>query len=273
MRENNLKFLRRLEGEQKFTTEAINKFIEQVERPLKNDNDINRVEICILKYNRPDCEKECVANIIDQTPYPYKLNLFDNRPNSGNMSKIWNKLIKESTCEYVLIMDSDAFVQNEYWLEGLVECFTLNRDCAVAVPLIGKSGGPMIQQGHLSEYRPEPLQINGHASGFCFLTKKSIMEELGYFDEDFYIFGQDSEMFERIMQDNKYKIYLSRRSLVHHGKDTSEVNAKDGENIWSFSNSTRKASEAGEFDWGLDTMYCQQALQMKFNNNYYPRNK
>lgn len=268
MRPENREILDGFVATQKFANAEIDKFIDQINAPLKDDNAIQRVEICVLKYNRPDCEKECVERIIEHTTHPYKLTFFDNRPNSGNMSKVWNKLIREATCEYVLIMDSDAFVQNEEWLQDMVRAFN-HPKCCFSFPIIGKSGGPAVQQSELSEYRYEPVKINGHASGFCFLTKRSIVERYGWFDEDYYIFGQDSDMFERVMLAGD-ELYLCRRALVHHGhlKDRKMTDVDD---IWEFSNSTRKASEAGEFNWGLDTMYYANALQKKFKN-YYPRN-
>ena len=241
-----------------------------INKKLTNDDKVKRVEIIVLKYNRPDCEKECVNAIIEHTSHPYKLNLYDNRLNSANMSKIWNKLIRESTCEYVLVMDSDAFPQHDRWLEMLVECFEMYPKCGYAVPVIGQSGGPKVQQHELSGAHPE--RINGHASGFCFLTKKSIVEDMGWFDEDFYIFGQDSDFLERVMRESEYEIYVARRSFVKHGHLINENKHSGLEEVWEFSNSTRKASEAGEFVWKLDTTFCSHLLDSKYKN-YYDKGK
>src|SRR3990167_10178146 len=84
--------------------------IKKAESPLLDDHEIKRVEIIVLKYKSPDIEIECLSRIIRYTQWPYKLNVFDNRGNGPNTSKAWNKLIRESTCDYILFMDSDAFV-------------------------------------------------------------------------------------------------------------------------------------------------------------------
>src|SRR3990167_2655342 len=86
--------------------------IKKAEAPLLDDKEIKRVEIIVLKYKSPDMEKDCVSRIIEYTQWPYKLNIFDNRGNGPNTAKAWNKLIRESTCDYILFIDSDSFVYN-----------------------------------------------------------------------------------------------------------------------------------------------------------------
>lgn len=234
-----------------FPAEEVDKLRDQIKEKMKDDGDLGRVEIIVLKYKNPEIEKECVQRIIDHTSHPYKLTLFDNRPNTGNTSKAWNKLIREATCNLVLIMDSDAFV-NPDWLEPLVDCMTKHQDCILAVPVIENTAGGAVQQRKPSF--EEPFVTKDHTSGFCFLTRKDYIKNIGWYDEDFYIFGQDSDMCERVMAHDFYKQYVVPKSLVHHGYiETPET---------SFSMSTRKAYEEGEFNWALDTQYAPNLVNL-----------
>lgn len=251
---------RRLVLEEKFHPNDVGKFLEQVHVPIKDDNEIGRVEICIMKYKAPEVESECLDLLVKNTDHPYKLNFFDNRPNTGNTAKMWNKFMEEATCEHVVIMDTDAYV-TEGWLKPLYEAFQDNPDCALAVPVIGQSGGPRTQQHNRSERRS--TKTNGHVSGFCFMTTKTIWRELGGFDEEYYIFGQDSAYCQTILNHETYNPYLVYRSLVFHGK---EIDSKKG--VWDFSKSTTKAAEDGEFIWKLDTSYSHQLMKIKFPKNY-----
>lgn len=230
----------------KYGDEKIDKYIEQIKEPLKKDNDIARVEICVLKYKQPDIEKTCLNHIIDNTDHPYKLNFFDNRPNSGNMSKAWNKLIRESTCELVVIMDSDAFVQPG-WLKPLVNAFLNHQDCMMAAPVTGGSPAATPQQ-IMPNGKPEEI-YNGHLSGFCFMVAKSRIKKMGYFLEDFYIFGQDSRFCDQIKESDGWKMYLCQSSYVVHG-------FKGANGLWKGSTSTLEAAEKKEYDWDVETAFA-----------------
>src|SRR6185369_2548169 len=117
------------------TPERIAKIAERAQKPLEDDSAIKRVEIVILKYKEaPEVIDKAVHNIIHYTKWPFTLKIYDNRPNSPNMSKVWNRLAKESTCDYVCIMDSDAFVPNltPCWLTRMMESID---EKGVVVPL------------------------------------------------------------------------------------------------------------------------------------------
>ncbi len=226
---------------------SLEKVLNKTIVPLQNDKEIKRVEIIVLKYKSPEMEEDCVSRIIRYTKHPYKLNVFDNRGNGPNTSKIWNKLINESTCEYVLLIDSDAFVHDTIgminrerqedgvcWLTEMMKAFSIWPKVAVVGPVAGDSAVTTMQSMRPKD--AEPFDIDGHLSGYCFLTKKSIYDEIGYFDEDFCFYGQESDWIERIFEKNKYdnagyKIVVAPRAHVVHGLGiTGSLAAKQAEN-------------------------------------------
>ena len=203
------------------------KIEELIKLPLKNDREIERVEIIMLKYKVPEVETKAVHNIIAHTDWPFKLVAFDNRPNPANMSKIWNKLIRESTCDYICIIDSDAFVPKlePCWLTRLME--TLKREKAGAVlPVtqIGGAGNPAQCVDGPKDL--PPFNTDAPAAGFCFLFKKEIIQEIGWFDENYYIYGQDSDWFKRLL-DVGYKIWIRPDVFVEHKTNTSIKKAEE----------------------------------------------
>ena len=240
-----------------FSDQLVDGWVKQVEAPLPDDNEIKRVEIIILKYKSPEIEKECLQRIIDHTSHPYKLTFFDNRPNGANMSKAWNKLIKESTCELVVVMDSDAFV-TDGWLEELVKAMDI-QDCAIAAPVLDKSVGAQVQR--IPKSTLEPFFTNNHITGCCFITRKNIIEELGWFDEDFLVFGQDSDMNEKIINHPFYKVYVVPSSLVYHGKIEDTV--------YIASYSTRKAADDREYSYHVDVNYAPVLIKKRSDGDYY----
>ena len=163
---------------------------ELAKKPLTDDSETRRVEIIMLKFKEePILIDDAISSLVHNTDWPFKLTIFDNRLNSANTSKIWNKLIKESTCDYVLIIDSDAYVPKlePCWLTRMMESID---QTGIVIPVSDCAGG-----AHQRVFRPEKgTMINQDAwSGYCFLVYKGVFEKFGFFDERFYMYGQDSE--------------------------------------------------------------------------------
>lgn len=165
---------------------------ELAQIPMTDDSQTKRVEIIMLKFKeKPEIIDEAIHNIIHRTNWPFKLTIFDNRLNTANTSRIWNKLIKESTCDYVCIIDSDAYVPDvgPCWLTRMMESID---QTGIVIPVSDASGGAHQQVSKAEKY-PSFERNQGIWSGYCFLVYKGVFEKFGFFDERFYIYGQDSE--------------------------------------------------------------------------------
>ena len=212
--------------------------------PLKEDGEIRRVEICILKYKEdPKVIDPAVTAIIHNTQWPFKLTVFDNRPNPANMAKIWNKIIHESTCDYICFIDSDAYVPNfsPCWLTRMMESIETK---GIVVPYgdnvtgINRAKGP-------KNYPSSSVQ-EGVWTGFCFLIKKDLGLQLP-FDENFYIYGQDSEWAKRF-SDEFGGVVIREDVLVNHLRHYS----------------TKKAQRNNEIDKDADMEYSRRLIEGKF---------
>lgn len=162
--------------------------------PLTRDEDTMRVEIIMLKFKEdPEIIDKAILRIIHNTDWPFKLTIFDNRLNNANTSRIWNKLVREATCPYVLIIDSDAYIPakktDPCWLTRMMQSID---ETGVVIPVSSKGGGA---HQHVSGPENYPsTAINRDAwSGYCFLFSKAAYDRIGPFDERFYMYGQDSE--------------------------------------------------------------------------------
>lgn len=254
---------------------SLDKVLAKAEAPLLDDKEIQRVEIIILKYKSPEMEKDCVARIIELTQWPYKLNVFDNRGNGPNTAKIWNKLIRESTCDYILFMDSDAFVQGTIrnddrvcWLSELMKSFRMYKDVAIVGPVCGTSATSTMQS--MGPRNVDPHPIEGHLSGYCFLTKKSIYDEVGYFDEDFCFYGQESDWIERVNEQAKYKIILAPRVHVAHGYEKEgSVAATQAQKEGELSIDDDATYSHNLWNWKKQQRLLQKGIKYSFN---YDRN-
>jgi len=217
--------------------EAIEKLAKN---PLTDDKKTRRVEIIMLKFKEaPEVIDKALSNIIHFTEYPFKLTVFDNRLNNANTSRIWNKLVSESTCDYVVLIDSDAFVPqlSPCWLTRMMESID---ETGVVVPMGDNVGG--VNQADNAKAYPSARREHGIWTGFCFLFKKSVWQEMP-FDERFYMYGQDSAWAHLLGKKNG--ITLRTDTLVQH--------------LHVYSN--KKAEAEGTIDRQADKRYSAALLK------------
>lgn len=214
---------------------------------MTDDRKTRRVEIVMLKFNEaPEVIDKAISRIVHNTTWPFKLTIFDNRLNTANTSRIWNKLLKEATCDYVLIMDSDAFVPEGIepcWLTRMMESIEFT---PVVIPMGDNVGGANKATG--AEPYPASRTANGVWSGYCFLLDwHKIYQMYGEkpFDEDFYIYGQDSEFAYRTVKQG-CAIFRKDVFVQHMGS-------------YSF----KKADEEGLVDREADKLYAASLYRLK----------
>jgi hypothetical protein len=177
---------------------TIRKVRELAAIPMKDDREIKRVEIIMLKFKEdPEIIDKAITRIIHNTDWPFKLTVFDNRPNSANTSRIWNKLVYESTCDYVLIIDSDAYIPatklSPCWLTRMMESI---EETGIVIPVSSAPGGAHQHVSGPEEY-PSSVRNKDVWSGYCFLFYRERVWNPERFNEKFYIYGQDSEWAHR----------------------------------------------------------------------------
>jgi hypothetical protein len=185
---------------------------ELIKLPMTDDSETRRVEIIMLKFKEePVIIDDAIHRIIHNTNWPFKLTIFDNRLNSANTSKIWNKLIKESTCDYVLIIDSDAYVPKlePCWLTRMMESID---ETGIVIPVSDVGGGAHQHVSNADKYG-SVVRNQDAWSGYCFLVHKSVFEKFGFFDERFYRYGQDSEF---AIRTRKPGAIMRKDVLVRH---------------------------------------------------------
>lgn len=188
-------------------TEAISRIKALAKQPLSSEREKRRVEIIMLKFKEdPEIIDKAVTRIIHNTDWPFKLNIFDNRPlpgeeNNRNTAKIWNFLIRQATCRYILIIDSDAYIPakktDPCWLTRMMESI---HETGFVIPVSSAPGGA---NQHVNGPLPYPAMVRnkGIFSGYCFLfDREGEWKRVGEFDERFYIYGQDSEHAHRVAE-------------------------------------------------------------------------
>lgn len=178
------------------------------------------MQIIIVTYNAPDEEKRCIESVKKYTNLDkHKLTIFDNFKNGNiNLGKLWNQLIEASEQEVICLLNSDTVVE-EGWTR-LEDGLSLNS--LEHMSFIGAVGPVTDNCGTAQKgmSRSESIEEINDLSGFCYVFRKSLWEEVGGFPEDMPFYGQES-IFNRKLQDRGYKMMVDRRVFVHHEKGAS----------------------------------------------------
>ena len=186
---------------------------------LPSDSEIKRVEIFVLHYQDRDLLQRCLSSIALHTTWPYKLTVLstDMYP-KGLLAKIYNKLIKESTCDYIAFVCSDAEV-GVNWLYEIMRSYQDNYGCVVPLTL------PPVNKDMDHDYRSGIVPLSPDAISIAVsVFKKNNLIDVGCFDENFYLYGHDVDLLRKLYNAG-HKLVVNTNSIVTHkrGSTTKKV--------------------------------------------------
>ena len=184
-----------------------------IKEPLISDSELNRVEIFVLHHSEVKPTRECLESILTGTDWPYKLTMLttDSYP-KGVLAKVYNKLLDESTCDYVAFVCSDATV-DKGWLSMIMKNF--KGSCVV--PLVSPPINPKMNPGRdigLVSLNADELSIS------VSVFNKNDIKKIGGFNEDFYLYGHDVDLLQR-MQDLGMKFFINTSAFARHDSGTT----------------------------------------------------
>lgn len=223
-----------------------------------------KVEIIVVKYNQPHYEATTLERVASNTEYPnYSLTAYQNVRGVA-LSKCWNDLIRRSDAEYICLLNSDTVV-TPGWLTNLMAVFAALPDTAAVVPSSNQVflsqvettiphdtiDFDLINQFAAVLNRRETALVGlPTLSGMCVVFPKALWEEVGGFDEEFFLYGEDSEFFYRMKEKTGKLLVWYKGVYVHHYK----------------ARSTEKAVQDGELDYQAIRAKATELCQRKMPN-------
>lgn len=159
----------------------------------------------------------------------------ENKQNVG-FGKAHNQILKKITTEFILLLNPDCLLEKGV-ISKLLEYYDKNSDtgvitCKIILPdgsvdLTAHRGLPtpwaslLYFFGDNSKYHltnrdlKSPHEVDS-ISGAFFLTKKSVLEKSGFFDEKFFLYGEDIDLSVRIHNAGFKVIYYPDVSIIHY---------------------------------------------------------
>ncbi|MEK7087120.1 MAG: glycosyltransferase, partial [Patescibacteria group bacterium] len=145
-----------------------------------------------------------------QSYYAHKI--VTNETNEG-VSKAWNQGIRISFGEYIVLLNNDTQVY-EHWMEDMKKCLDEGGlDLVMATPMYSLTE-PFARwvesERERDRWKDKPIQesFSDFKDFSCVMFKKDLVDEIGIegkglFDEQFFAYASDSDLFKRMDQAGK----------------------------------------------------------------------
>jgi N-acetylglucosaminyl-diphospho-decaprenol L-rhamnosyltransferase len=172
-----------------------------------------------------------------------RMRLIENASNRG-LSAAWNQGAVETGSPWILFLNPDA----EIWdgdLAALVKAGETHPDVAVIGPMVRNADGTIYESGRVF---PSVGQAVGHAflgpvapgnrftrsykqagwdrrterpvdwvSGACMLVRRKAFEQVGRFDEDFWLYAEELDLCTRLKDAGWGILYAPELEILHEG--------------------------------------------------------
>lgn len=179
------------------------------------------------------------AQILTEIKRKYKLyKILEPKKNLG-LGKASNLALKEINTKYTLSVNPDSVIK-EKDIEILINCLDKYKSSAIAVPQIYNDNKIFCGYGIFPE-KGKGIARNEYEQNICntldnhslsgdvcldtaeasvMLLKNEIIKHIGFFDETYFMYWEDMELFRRLRQE-KYSIILSSSAIAIHNKSQS----------------------------------------------------
>lgn len=219
--------------------------------------------------------------------------LIDNNENVG-FSKANNQAIKLSKGEYVLLLNPDTVVEQDTF-KKVIQFMDNNSEVGgLGVRMIDGKGNFLPESkrglptpkaafykisglsklfpkskvfnkyhlGYLDEHKTHEVEV---LSGAFMLLRKKVLDEIGFLDETFFMYGEDVDLSYRIIQAGYKNVYFPQTTIIHYkGESTKKGSINYVRMFYSamaiFANKHFKTKQSNFFSLMINTAIWLRAL-------------
>lgn len=162
-----------------------------------------------------------------------------------------NTIIRATDSRYVFVLNNDTRVPRGT-IDGLVDYLDAHPEVAIAGPLLRGFDG--VQQFSALRLMTIPVQLVwaltlgklgavmshgtsakrvGAVSGCAMLVRRSAFEEIGLFDESYFMFGEEADLAQRLERLRYQRHYVPTVEVLHHRlKTTAHIPERRVNEFW-----------------------------------------
>jgi GT2 family glycosyltransferase len=256
-------------------------------------------EIILVDNNSPDDSCEMIKQ-----RFP-NLKLIENKENSG-FPKGNNIGVAAAKGEYICILNPDTVVAEDTFEKILAFAGTQKDIGIIGCKLIDGTGNFLLESkrgiptpfaafakitglyklpsgifgkyyaSHLSENQTGKVDI---LVGAFMLMKRDLYIEVGGFDEDYFMYGEDIDLSYRILKKGKFNYYFHETSVIHYKGESTVKDEKyrkrfrDGMDIFYKKHFSRNIPGLGFFSFFMKTGMVFFSLAKTFQGKPKPKSK
>lgn len=209
-------------------------FLEQCLRSVQNATKNIEAEIIVIDNDSKDGSCDMV-----KTLFP-SVSLIENKKNVG-FSKANNQAVAVAKGEYVCILNPDTAVAEDTFQKAIQYSESIENIGALGVYLMDGTGNflpeskrnlptPKVSLMKLSGFSKKyysqlPETSNGEVDvlvGAFMLLKRTVYNEVGGFDEDYFMYGEDIDLSYKITQAGYKNHYLGSLTVLHYKGESTQ---------------------------------------------------
>ena len=196
----------------------------------------NNFEIIIVDNNSLSIEIDKLNSIIGDNIH--LITLSENMGFAGG-NNVGISAALERKADFILIINNDTIVESNF-IEPLLEKFKLNSLVGIVAPQVNYYNDPKriwSAGGKISRIRGSGFadsdqletkikltdKLVDFVSGCCMLVRSEVFQNVGIFDENFFLYTEDADFCFRVKKAG-YKIYVNPNSVIYHKVSKSTKN-------------------------------------------------
>ncbi|WP_234263224.1 glycosyltransferase family 2 protein [Hydrogenophaga sp. NFH-34] len=208
------------------------------------------LDILMVTYRSEAFERAAIDSIRAKTDVPYRLTVIDNNADNRSLTQIWNAFARQSRAPYLCFVNPDI-ICGAGWASALLRALDMpsvavaspsmpyrgggagdpcSRLQALDAPEVFDAAGSLIeaQMDALASQLPSIVLDDPYGYGYCYGVRRDWMVSLGYFDESFVYYGQETDFSYRTILAGR-RVVCVKDSLVYHMGQGSSNGAKTPE--------------------------------------------
>ncbi|MDR2980156.1 MAG: glycosyltransferase family 2 protein [Bacteroidales bacterium] len=218
------------------------------------------IEQCLLSVNKALTDIESEVFVVDnhssdgsaellKSRFP-NIKLIENKDNIG-FAKANNLAIKLAVGEYVLLLNPDTLVEEDTFAKCLDFMDKTPDAGGLGVKMINGKGEflPESKRGlplpnvafykifgfsklfpkskkfssyHLTHLSPDEIHAVDVLSGAFMLMRKPLLDQIGYLDEDYFMYGEDIDLSYRITKAGFRNYYFPKTQIIHYKGESTK---------------------------------------------------
>ncbi|NBX52669.1 MAG: glycosyltransferase family 2 protein [Proteobacteria bacterium] len=193
-----------------------------------NKIDLNLYHVFVVDNNSSDN----TVKIIEEN-FPNKITIIKNQKNLG-YGRGNNCALRLVENEFAMILNPDAFIFNKD-IELILETLDQNPEITICAPLLLKKY-PFNAQDFEEEIEVMKQNLRSQENGFvsvkyvigaCLILRMSFFQEVGFYDEEIFLYYEDDEICHRVITNNKICAINTEAFAYHTGQGSSGKNYRN----------------------------------------------